>query len=99
MTCRMAAEVTRLLPKEKPRYLMGVGRPEQIADYVAQGIDMMDCVLPTRAARHACIYTSQGRVLIKNARYAQDQKPLDANSACSVSRPHTHPSLRHLFPP
>jgi len=97
MTCRMAAEVTRLLPKEKPRYLMGVGRPEQIADYVAQGIDMMDCVLPTRAARHACIYTSQGRVLIKNARYAQDQKPLDSNCVCSVCRRYTRAYLRHLF--
>jgi queuine tRNA-ribosyltransferase len=97
MTCEMAAEVTRLLPKEKPRYLMGVGRPEQIADYVAQGIDMMDCVLPTRAARHACIYTSEGRVLIKNARYAQDQKPLDSNCACSVCRRYTRAYLRHLF--
>src|SRR4029077_296703 len=52
MTCEMTAEVTALLPREKPRYLMGVGRPEQIADYVALGMDMMDCVLPTRAARH-----------------------------------------------
>src|ERR1700704_5663754 len=65
-TCEMTAEVTALLPKDRPRYLMGVGRPEQIADYVARGIDMMDCVLPTRAARHACLYTSEGRVLIKN---------------------------------
>jgi queuine tRNA-ribosyltransferase len=97
MTCEMAAEVTALLPQEKPRYLMGVGRPEQIADYVAQGIDMMDCVLPTRAARHACIYTSEGRVLIKNARYAQDQKPLDSNCACSVCRRYTRAYLRHLF--
>ena len=75
MTCEMTAEVTALLPKDRPRYLMGVGRPEQLADYVALGIDMMDCVLPTRAARHACVYTSEGRVLIKNARYAQDQRP------------------------
>lgn len=97
MTCEMAAEVTGLLPKEKPRYLMGVGRPEQIADYVTLGIDMMDCVLPTRAARHACIYTSEGRVLIKNARYAQDQKPLDCNCACSVCRRYTRAYLRHLF--
>ena len=97
MTCEMAAEVTALLPKEKPRYLMGVGRPEQIADYVTLGIDMMDCVLPTRAARHACIYTSEGRVLIKNARYAQDQKPLDSNCACSVCRRYTRAYLRHLF--
>jgi queuine tRNA-ribosyltransferase len=97
VTCEMAAEVTTLLPTEKPRYLMGVGRPEQIADYVALGIDMMDCVLPTRAARHACIYTSEGRVLIKNARYAQEQKPLDSNCTCSVCRRYTRAYLRHLF--
>jgi len=86
-----------LLPSDKPRYLMGVGRPEQLADYVALGIDMMDCVLPTRAARHACIYTSEGRVLIKNARYAEDQKPLDASCSCSVCRRYTRAYLRHLF--
>ncbi|HMH78838.1 MAG TPA: tRNA guanosine(34) transglycosylase Tgt [Candidatus Acidoferrum sp.] len=97
MTCEMTAEVTALLPKEKPRYLMGVGRPEQIADYVALGIDMMDCVLPTRAARHACVYTSEGRVLIKTARYAQDEKPLDPNCTCSVCRRYTRAYLRHLF--
>ena len=97
MTCEMAAEVTALLPKDRPRYLMGVGRPEQIADYVALGIDMMDCVLPTRAARHACIYTSQGRVLIKNARYAADQNPLDPNCACSVCKRYTRAYFRHLF--
>jgi queuine tRNA-ribosyltransferase len=93
----MTAEVTALLPKDRPRYLMGVGRPEQIADYVALGIDMMDCVLPTRAARHACLYTSEGRVLIKNARYAQDQRPIDPNCACSVCRRYTRAYLRHLF--
>ena len=97
VTCEMAAEVVALLPKEKPRYLMGVGRPEQLADYVALGIDMMDCVLPTRAARHACIYTSEGRVLIKNARYAEDPRPLDSNCTCSVCRRYTRAYLRHLF--
>jgi queuine tRNA-ribosyltransferase len=97
VTCEMAAEVTALLPQERPRYLMGVGRPEQIPDYVARGIDMMDCVLPTRAARHACLYTSQGRVLIKNARYAEDQKPIDPNCRCSVCRRYTRAYLRHLF--
>ncbi len=96
-TCEMTAEVTALLPKDRPRYLMGVGRPEQIADYVALGIDMMDCVLPTRAARHACLYTSEGRVLIKNARYAQDQRPIDPNCTCSVCRRYTRAYLRHLF--
>lgn len=97
LTCEMAAEVTALLPKERPRYLMGVGRPEQIADYVAHGIDMMDCVLPTRAARHACLYTSEGRVLIKNARYIEDQGPVDPRCTCSVCRRYTRSYLRHLF--
>ena len=97
LTCEMTAEVTALLPKEKPRYLMGVGRPEQLADYVARGIDMMDCVLPTRAARHACLYTSEGRMLIKNARYISDQRPVDASCSCSVCRRYTRAYLRHLF--
>jgi queuine tRNA-ribosyltransferase len=97
MTCEMTAEVTAFLPKSRPRYLMGVGRPEQIADYVALGIDMMDCVLPTRAARHACLYTSEGRVLIKNTRYAQDQRPIDPKCSCSVCQRYTRAYLRHLF--
>lgn len=97
VTCEMTAEVTALLPKEKPRYLMGVGRPEQIPDYVARGIDMMDCVLPTRAARHACLYTSEGRVLIKNARYAEDQRPVDPRCNCAVCKRYTRAYLRHLF--
>src|SRR5579859_5469822 len=96
-TCEMTAEVTALLPKERPRYLMGVGRPEQIADYVARGIDMMDCVLPTRAARHACLYTSEGRVLIKNARYIEDQRPIDSSCTCAVCKRYTRAYLRHLF--
>ena len=96
-TCEMTAEVTVLLPKDRPRYLMGVGRPEQIADYVSLGIDMKDCVLPTRAARHACLYTSEGRVLIKNARYAGDERPIDERCSCSVCRRYTRAYLRHLF--
>jgi queuine tRNA-ribosyltransferase len=97
LTCEMTAEVTALLPRDRPRYLMGVGKPEQIADYVALGIDMMDCVLPTRAARHACLYTSEGRVLIKSARYAADPRPPDPNCSCSVCRRYTRAYLRHLF--
>jgi queuine tRNA-ribosyltransferase len=97
ITCEMTCEVAALLPKDRPRYLMGVGRPEQLADYVALGIDMMDCVLPTRAARHGCVYTSEGRVLIKNARYAQDQRPLDPACSCSVCKRYTRAYLRHLF--
>jgi queuine tRNA-ribosyltransferase len=97
VTCAMTEEVTALLPADRPRYLMGVGRPEQLADYVARGIDMMDCVLPTRAARHACLYTSEGRVLIKNARYIEDQNPIDAKCKCSVCRRYSRTYLRHLF--
>jgi queuine tRNA-ribosyltransferase len=97
MTCEMTGEVTALLPRDRPRYLMGVGRPEQLADYAALGVDMMDCVLPTRAARHACLYTSEGRVLIKNSRYAQDERPIDPACPCSVCRRYTRAYLRHLF--
>jgi queuine tRNA-ribosyltransferase len=97
MTCEMTGEVAELLPAGRPRYLMGVGQPEQLADYVALGIDMMDCVLPTRAARHACLYTSEGRVLIKSARYAGDQRPIDSNCSCTVCRRYTRAYLRHLF--
>ena len=97
MTCEMTSEVTAFLPADRPRYLMGVGKPEQLADYVALGIDMMDCVLPTRAARHACLYTSEGRVLIKNARYAADTRPIDPQCSCSVCKRYTRAYLRHLF--
>jgi queuine tRNA-ribosyltransferase len=97
VTCEMTGEVTSLLPEKRPRYLMGVGKPEHLAEYVALGIDMMDCVLPTRAARHACLYTSEGRVLIKNARYAGDQRPVDAGCGCSVCLRYSRAYLRHLF--
>lgn len=97
LTCEMTGEVTALLPGDRPRYLMGVGRPEQLADYVALGIDMMDCVLPTRAARHACLYTREGRVLIRKAQYADDQRPIDEACTCPVCRRYTRAYLRHLF--
>jgi queuine tRNA-ribosyltransferase len=97
VTCEMTSEVTAMLPVDRPRYLMGVGKPEQLADYVALGIDMMDCVLPTRAARHACLYTSEGRVLIKNARYVADTRPIDPQCSCSVCKRYTRAYLRHLF--
>ena len=97
VTCEMAGEVTALLPADRPRYLMGVGGPEQLAEFVALGVDLMDCVLPTRAARHACLYTSEGRVLIKNARYIEDQRPIDPNCCCAVCRRYTRAYLRHLF--
>ncbi|HKV77016.1 MAG TPA: tRNA guanosine(34) transglycosylase Tgt [Candidatus Sulfotelmatobacter sp.] len=85
------------LPKDKPRYLMGVGTPEEIVEYANLGIDMMDCVLPTRAARHGLLFTSEGKVSIKQARYAQDQEPLDPNCGCSVCRRYSRAYLRHLY--
>ena len=85
------------LPKDKPRYLMGVGTPEEIVEYSGLGIDMMDCVLPTRAARHGLLFTSEGKISIKQVRYAQDQGPLDPNCNCRVCRRYSRAYLRHLY--
>jgi queuine tRNA-ribosyltransferase len=85
------------LPKDKPRYLMGVGTPEEIIEYAKLGIDMMDCVLPTRAARHGLLFTSQGKISIKQARYAGDENPLDPNCNCRVCRRYSRAYLRHLY--
>ncbi|MFY9912268.1 MAG: tRNA guanosine(34) transglycosylase Tgt [Candidatus Sulfotelmatobacter sp.] len=85
------------LPKDKPRYLMGVGTPEEIVEYANLGVDMMDCVLPTRAARHGLLFTSEGRKSIKQARYAQDDGPLDPNCGCRVCRRYSRAYLRHLY--
>jgi queuine tRNA-ribosyltransferase len=93
----MAAAATSELPADRPRYLMGVGLPEQLPDYVASGIDMMDCVLPTRNARNGCLFTSAGRVNIRNARYAEDLRPVDEQCSCMVCRTYSRAYLRHLF--
>jgi queuine tRNA-ribosyltransferase len=85
------------LPMDKPRYLMGVGTPEEIVEYANLGVDMMDCVLPTRAARHGLLFTSQGKVSIKQARYAQDAGALDPNCGCRVCRRYSRAYLRHLY--
>jgi queuine tRNA-ribosyltransferase len=85
------------LPADKPRYVMGVGYPDQIVEYAAMGVDMMDCVLPTRAARHALLFTSVGRINIKSARHAEDQGPADPNCGCWVCGRYTRAYLRHLF--
>jgi queuine tRNA-ribosyltransferase len=85
------------LPKEKPRYLMGVGTPEEIVEYSNLGVDMMDCVLPTRAARHGLLFTSEGKITIKQARYAQDSGPLDPNCSCRVCQRYSRAYLRHLY--
>ncbi|HUJ41909.1 MAG TPA: tRNA guanosine(34) transglycosylase Tgt [Candidatus Acidoferrales bacterium] len=96
-TCGMTEEVTKILPGEKPRYLMGVGKAEDIADYVMRGVDFMDCVLPTRNARNGWLYTSHGRVVIRSARYAEDLRPPDGACQCPVCRRYTRAYLRHLF--
>ncbi len=85
------------LPADKPRYLMGVGTPEEIVEYASLGIDMMDCVLPTRAARHGLLFTSQGRISIKQARFASDSGPLDPGCGCRVCRRYSRAYLRHLY--
>ena len=85
------------LPPDKPRYLMGVGTPEEIVEYARLGVDMMDCVLPTRAARHGLLFTSEGKVSIKQARYAQDEGPLDPHCQCPVCRRYSRAYLRHLY--
>ena len=85
------------LPTDKPRYLMGVGTPEEIAQYAKMGVDMMDCVLPTRAARHGLLFTSEGKISIKQARYASDPGPLDSNCACRVCSRYSRAYLRHLY--
>jgi queuine tRNA-ribosyltransferase len=86
-----------LLPADKPRYVMGVGTPEEIVEYVRLGVDMMDCVMPTRAARHGLLFTSEGKLNIKNARFARDEGPLDPNCRCSVCARYSRAYLRHLY--
>jgi queuine tRNA-ribosyltransferase len=85
------------LPEDKPRYLMGVGTPAELVEYASYGIDMMDCVLPTRNARNGLLFTSHGPVSIKNARYARDEAPLDAACGCPTCRRYSRAYLRHLF--
>jgi len=97
MTYEIVAETLQHLPADKPRYLMGVGRPEEIVQYARMGVDMMDCVLPTRAARHGLLYTSQGEVSIKQARYARDEAALDPECRCRVCRRYSRAYLRHLY--
>ncbi len=85
------------LPPERPRYLMGVGRPQDILEAVARGVDLFDCVLPTRNARKGSVFTSRGKLVVKNARYAEDPRPLDPDCGCPVCRTYSRAYLRHLF--
>ena len=88
---------TPLIPENKPRYLMGVGAPDSLIDGVIRGIDMFDCVLPTRIARNGTCMTSQGRLVVKNAQYARDFRPLDEKCDCYVCRNYTRAYIRHLI--
>ena len=97
MTLETIAEVLPLLPADKPRYLMGVGYPDEIEQYAKMGVDMMDCVLPTRAARHGLLFTREGRLNIKAKRYAEDQGPPDPACECMVCQRYTRAYLRHLM--
>jgi queuine tRNA-ribosyltransferase len=96
-TWEMVEAAIALLPAARPRYVMGVGTPEEIVQYLALGVDMMDCVLPTRAARHGLLFTSQGKISIKKQCYARDEGPLDPNCGCKVCQRYSRAYLRHLY--
>lgn len=85
-----------LLPQDKPRYLMGVGAPDDIVKSVARGVDMFDCVMPTRAGRHGLAFTRFGKINLRNARHAEDKRPLDPESLCPAARDYSRAYLHHL---
>jgi queuine tRNA-ribosyltransferase len=93
----MTERTTPLLPVHKPRYVMGVGLPEELPEYVARGVDMMDCVMPSRNARNGTLFTSVGRIHIKNAAFREDSAPLDPACGCYTCRHFSRAYLRHLF--
>jgi queuine tRNA-ribosyltransferase len=93
----VVAHTVPFLPSDRPRYLMGTGTPEDLVEAVARGIDLFDCVLPTRNARNGQLFTSEGRLNIKNARYAEDEGPVDPSCNCYTCRTHSRAYLRHLF--
>jgi queuine tRNA-ribosyltransferase len=97
LSLQMTAVSTALLPEDRPRYVMGVGMPEELPRYVAHGVDMMDCVLPSRNARNGYLFTSQGKVVIKHARYWEDEAPLDPACPCYTCQTFSKAYLRHLF--
>jgi queuine tRNA-ribosyltransferase len=93
----IVAESIRWMPVDKPRYLMGVGTPLDLVECIALGVDMFDCVMPTRHARNGWLFTSSGHIVIKNARYARDERPVDEACPCGVCRNYSRAYLRHLF--
>jgi queuine tRNA-ribosyltransferase len=94
---RLAGLTAAALPGDQPRYLMGVGKPDDLVEAVARGIDMFDCVLPTRNARNGQAFTADGPVTIKQARHAADPAPLQADCPCAACRQFSRAYLRHLF--
>jgi len=96
-TWDLTESTTALLPTDRPRYLMGMGTPLDLIDAVARGVDMLDCVLPTRNARNGTVFTRAGRIVLRNAAYANDLAPLDSECGCVACRNHTRAYLRHLF--
>ena len=94
---RVISETLEFLPADKPVYLMGVGKPEDIIESVTLGVDMFDCVLPTRNARNGTLFTRNGQLVIKNARYADDDRPVDENCDCYACSHYSRAYLRHLF--
>ena len=94
---RIMAHTPHRLPENKPRYLMGVGTPEEIAEYARLGIDMMDCVLPSRNARNGYFFTRTGKIVIKQAQYKEDPEPIDNECSCYCCRNFSRAYLRHLF--
>jgi queuine tRNA-ribosyltransferase len=96
-TWEMVKLCTDIVPQEKPRYLMGVGTPEDMLEAISLGVDMFDCVLPTRNARNASLFTRFGKLIIKNSQYAEDFSPVDQECGCSTCRNYTRAYLRHLF--
>ncbi|HUG80981.1 MAG TPA: tRNA guanosine(34) transglycosylase Tgt [Bryobacterales bacterium] len=97
MSYEMVEASEPLLPRDKPRYVMGVGMLAELGEYVALGVDMMDCVLPTRNARNGYLFTSEGPLVIKNAQWARDGRPVDENCPCYTCRNFSRGYLRHLF--
>ena len=93
----VVAETVPHLPDDHPRYLMGAGMPDDLVEAVARGVDLFDCVLPTRNARNGQLFTTEGRLVIKHAQYAADERPLDASCACYTCRRYSRAYLRHLF--
>ena len=93
----VVADTARRLPASQPRYLMGTGTPEDLVECVARGIDMFDCVLPTRNGRNGQLFTSEGRLNISNARFAEDESPVDPACGCYTCRTHSRAYLRHLY--